>query len=150
MFFDGVKPSKIKVNRTKKRQRSKRIKQMCRYVDIVSVCLNIHTELLLNLGSCSVVTGFKGFSSFLVCCFTFIFCQIDISSLYPGVFYVWASELFSLYRDSYIQFTVSLAGLKNIVPYIKMFVKSTLHCIFLFLSSRSFLCLFTRGYSRVW
>ena len=57
---------------------------MCRYVDIVSVCIHMHTELLLNLGSCSVVTGFKGFSSLFVC-FTFIFCHIDISSLYRGV-----------------------------------------------------------------
>ena len=60
---------------------------MCRYVDIVSVCIHMHTELLLNLGSCSVVTGFKGFSSLLVC-FTFIICHIDISSLYRGIFYV--------------------------------------------------------------
>ena len=45
----------------------------------------------------------------------------------------------SLYRDFYIQFTVTLAGLKNIVRYtedlvIKRFVKSRLHCIFLVLS----------------
>ena len=89
---------------------------MCRYVDIVSVCIDMHTELLLNLGSCSVVTGFKGFSSLLVC-FTFIFCYIDICSLYRGVFHIWASGLFSLYRDSDIQFTVTLAGLKNVVRY---------------------------------
>ena len=146
MFFDGVKPSKIKVNRTKKRQRSKRIKQMCRYVDIVSICIHMHTDLLLNLGSYSVVKGFKGFSSLLVC-FTFIFCHIDISSLYRGVFYIWIVFVItrislyrgSLYRDFYIQFTVTLAGLKNIVRYtedlvIKRFVKSTFQCIFLFLS----------------
>ena len=95
MFFDGVKPPKINVNRTKKRQRLKRIKRMCRYVDIVSVCIDMHTELLLNLGSCSVVTGFKGFSSLLVC-FTFILCHIVISSLYLGVFYVWAPGSCSL------------------------------------------------------
>ena len=38
-FFDCVKPSEKKVKRTNKRQRSKRIKQMCGYVDIVSVCI---------------------------------------------------------------------------------------------------------------
>ena len=44
-FFDCVKPSEIKVKRTNKRQRSKRIKQMCGYFDIVSVCIHKHTEL---------------------------------------------------------------------------------------------------------
>ena len=101
---------------------------MCRYVDIVSVCIHMHSELLLNLGSCSVVTGFKGFSSLLVC-FTFIFCHIDVSSLHWSVFQVWAPAWIvfvitrislyrgSLYLDSYIEFTVALAGLKNVVRY---------------------------------
>ena len=70
-LFNGVKPSEIKVKRTNKRQRSKRIKRICRFVAIVSVCIHMHTELLLNLGSCSVVNGFKGFSSLLIC-FRFI------------------------------------------------------------------------------
>ena len=131
MFFDGVKPSKIKVNRTKKRQRSKRIRRMCRYVDIVSVCIHMHTELLLKLGSYSVVTGFKGFSSLLVC-FTFILCHVNISSLYRGIFSRLGSWIVfvitrislyrgSLYQDFYIQITVTLAGLKNIVRYTEDF-----------------------------
>ena len=60
-LFNDVKPSEIKVKRTNKRLRSKRIKRICRFVDNVSVCIQMHTELLLNLRSCSVVTGLEGF-----------------------------------------------------------------------------------------
>ena len=78
-LFNGVKPSEVKVKRTNKRLRSKRIKRICRFVDSVSVCIHMHTELLLNLGSCSVVTELEGLSSLLVC-FTLIICHTDISS----------------------------------------------------------------------
>ena len=86
-LFNGVKPSEIKVKRTNKRLRSKRIKRICRFVDSVSVCIHMHTELLLNLGSCSAVTGLEGFSSLLVC-FTLIICHTDISSFYRHFFII--------------------------------------------------------------
>jgi len=93
-LFNGVKVSEIKVKRTNKRLRSKRIKRICRFVDSVSVCIHMHTELLLNLGSCSVVTGLEGFSSMLVC-FTFIIYHTDISTvLSPFLRYI--GEYFTL------------------------------------------------------
>ena len=144
-----VLSSKIKVNRTKKRQRSKRIRRMCRYVEIVSACIHMHTELLLKLGSYSVrLLDSKDFHpcwsvshlSFVTLTFlryignilrlgSWIVFVITRISLYRG----------SLYQDFYIQITITLAGLKNIVRYnedlvIKIFVKSTFQCIFLFLS----------------
>ena len=65
--------------------------------------------------------------------------RVDICSLYRGILYVWASGLFSFYKDFLISrffpihFTVTLVGLKTIVRYIEdfvvsKFVKSRFHC----------------------
>ena len=165
-LFNGVKPSEVKVKRTNKRLRSKRIKRICRFVDSVSVCIHMHTEQLLNLGSCSVVTfilvgllhtyhlshwHFFVLSAFLHYIEEYFTLCSRIVFVITRILFCWGS----LYRDFYIQFSVTLAGLKNIVRYtedsvIKWFVKSKFQCIFLFLSWRSFLCLFTLGYPRVW
>ena len=65
--------------------------------------------------------------------------RVNICSLYRGILYVWASGLFSFYKDFLISrffpihFTVTLVGLKTIVRYIEdfvvsKFVKSRFHC----------------------
>ena len=102
----------------------------------------------------------KGFSSLLVN-FAVIFCHLLTFLGFVEVYVTFGlldcflyNEDFVLSRFCSIQFTVTLAGLKNFVRYtedlvIKRFVKSRFHCIFLFLSRRHFLCLFTLGYPRV-
>ena len=102
----------------------------------------------------------EGFSSLLVC-FAFTFCRLLTFLRYIGVYftfglmdYVRYNEHFVIWRFCSIQFSVTLAGQKNIVRYtedlvVLRFVKSRFHCIFLFLSRRYFPSLFTRGYPRV-
>ena len=80
------------------------------------------TEKLL---SCYKV---KGFSSLLVC-FPFIFCRVTTFIRYIGVDFTFGlldcvryNEDFVVSRFCSIQFTVTLAGMKNIVRYTKDFV----------------------------
>ena len=160
-LFNGVKPSEIKVKRTNKRQRSKRI---CRFVRRQCQCLNSYAYW-------AVTKPRKLFCSYWTWRIFILIGLLHIYHLWHWHFFVlsaflhYMEEYFtlgsrivfvltrisfywgSLYRDFYIEFTVTLAGLKNIVRYteesvIKRCVKSKFHCIFLFLSWRSFLCLF--------
>ena len=83
------------------------------------------TEKLL---SCYKVRGFSSVSSLLVC-FAFIFCRVMPIIRYIGVDFTFGlldcvryNEDFVISRFCSIHFTVTLAGLKNIVPYTEDFV----------------------------
>ena len=80
-----------------------------------------------------------GFASLLVC-FAFIFCHVVTFICYIGVDFTFAlldcvryNEDFVISRLCSIHFTVTLAGLQNIVRYTEdfvkwRFVKSRFHC----------------------
>ena len=63
-------------------------------ISIVSVSAFIMSSVTVTV---KVFCSYRilGFSSLSVC-FAFMFCHVDISSLYRGIFYVWAPGLCSL------------------------------------------------------
>ena len=116
------------INRTNKRQKIERVI----FYNSASVMLYMTEPLAEKLLSCYKV---KGFSSLLVC-FAFIFCCEMTFIRYIGVNFtsgllncvrynedfVIPVSRFAISRFCSIHFTVTLAGLKNIVCYTEKFV----------------------------